>query len=225
MSKKEKGASGTGRDSGRDTRRDTSQQRHPKSLTRGERSTYTGEETERALRHVAVCSGNVMRAQRELAEQGLDIPYGTLRDWVRNIHVGRYLEIEQEELPRLWAQIAAQSEELALREGEFEAEVLERLRAELPNLPARDVSTTMRNLSVSRGINVDKAAMIRGKDQPKESNPVKDFAEGIAALQEMGLIERGERGAKQVANLEEIEIVANERELSGRDEQDEEPEG
>jgi hypothetical protein len=196
--------SGTRRGS-RDTRRDsrrTSQHRQARQLTRGVRSSYTAEETERGLRHIAVCSGNVMRAQRELAEQGLEIPYETMRSWVRRDHVERYLQIEQEELPKIHARMARRSEELALQAGELEAALIKRLEEKLPDVPPRDLSRAVRDVATSRKVSVEKSVTLRGGDRPRELNPIKDFTEALKDLQRLGLIPKEE--PKRVTKLDNL---------------------
>jgi hypothetical protein len=47
---------------------------------------------------------------------------------------------------------------------DVEAKAIDRLEKELPNLPARDVSTAARNLAVQAGVHQDKAATLRGQN-------------------------------------------------------------
>jgi hypothetical protein len=58
------------------------------------------EEIERALYAVAMASGNLPRASRELAETMLNIPSRTLSDWTRDKHNQRYQEISSSRSPR-----------------------------------------------------------------------------------------------------------------------------
>jgi hypothetical protein len=205
-------ARGPSRSARRDSRRNTSQRRQTPRTTRAQvarrRSGYTNEEIERGLHHVAVLSGNVSRAARELAEDGLDVPVETLRDWVRKHHVERYRAIEAKVVPEIHARMAEQNEALALRHAEVEARSLERLEKELPNMAARDVSTTTRNLAVSKGIAIDKARDLRGTNREPELNPIKAWNEGVAALQNLGLLPKD---PKQTPNLEEIEADVEEQ--------------
>lgn len=147
---------------------------------------------------MALCNGNTTKASRELAKQGTKIPARTLWGWAREDHVQRYREIQGDVIPEIHARLADQSEALALQHGEVEAQALERLKKELPDVPVRDLSTAARNLPVSRGIATDESVTLRGRDTPAESNPIEDVNEVLTTLARLGV----HGPPKQVPTLE-----------------------
>jgi hypothetical protein len=133
----------------------------PATRKRGEK--YTDEEVERGLREIALHSGNTARAARALQSRGITVSRSALELWKNRQHPARYAQIVEEVLPEVYGKLARESEELAQRYAEAEAETLERFREQLPDLKPSDVSTAIRNFAVSRGISIDKAQLLRGR--------------------------------------------------------------
>jgi hypothetical protein len=129
------------------------------------RRTYSDPERERGLVALAYYSGNAGRASAALKEQGLPIPKRTLNDW-RNRHAEVYERVRQEMLPRIEAEVAEQHTELANAAIDTQRKVLERLRGEVDELPARDLPGAARNVAVTSGIHSEKARLYR--DEPTE---------------------------------------------------------
>lgn len=126
-------------------------------------SRYTEDEIERALIAVAVCAGNTHRAHRELAKRGYKIPRPTLDVWATRLHAERYQRIATEVVPKIHERIAIEAEDLAQAYADIERTALERLSKTLDELEPKDVATAIRNLATSRGISIDKAALLRGR--------------------------------------------------------------
>jgi hypothetical protein len=114
-----------------------------------------------------------------LADQGWPINRETLRSWV-GTHENRYLEIQQQELPRIYARIAEQSEQLVDELSRAEWELLEKLRTETPNLKPGDVAGALRNVTVSKAVNFDKASLARGR--PTEIHETRQLTEILRSL-------------------------------------------
>jgi HPt (histidine-containing phosphotransfer) domain-containing protein len=161
------------------------------------RPRYSREQIELGLRAVALANGNNEKASRELAKQGVKIPARTLWGWSKEDHVQRYREIQAEVVPEIHARLAEQTEALAAQHGEVEANVLKRLKKELPNVPVRDLSTAARNLATGRGISTDLSRKLRGTE-PQPRNVIEEADEIQRALERLGL-----KLVPHVPNLEE----------------------
>jgi hypothetical protein len=146
-------------------------------------SRYSEDEIERALIAVAVCAGNTHRAHRELAKQGHKIPRPTLDVWATRLHADRYQRIATEVVPKIHERIATEAEDLAQAYADAERTALDRLNETLDELDPKDVATAIRNLATSRGISIDKAALLRGRPtQIIEHRDPADIARELAAM-------------------------------------------
>jgi hypothetical protein len=106
---------------------------------------------------------------------GIKVPRSTLRDWATRQHVQRYREIQTEVIPEIEERLAQKSEGLATQYSDLEADVLVRLKKELPNVPVRDLSRAARDLATGKGISTDKARDLRGRGEPERPNPIQEF--------------------------------------------------
>ena len=127
---------------------------------------YTEERIDRALTEVALCGGNTHHAARNLKAAGTPVPRRTLRTWVESTQVDRYLRLRAELVPRIHVKIAQECEDSASLAAEVERSMLVKLRQDFDKLPPRDQPGAIRNVATVKGINVDKAALLRG--QPTE---------------------------------------------------------
>jgi hypothetical protein len=127
---------------------------------------YTEEQIDRALTEVALCGGNTHHAARNLKAAGMPVPRRTLRTWVERTQVERYLRLRAELVPRIHAKIAQECEDSAELAGQLERRMLAKLGEDFEKLPPRDQPGAIRNVATVKGINVDKAALLRG--QPTE---------------------------------------------------------
>src|SRR3954470_21036823 len=120
---------------------------------------YAREVIERALYEVAFQAGNTRKAQQALAALGIHVPYRTMHDWVRGRFRNRYQEIATQATDELRERIARDTIDLAA--GEKEA--LRQTLAGLADLNAVEASMVLRNLSTSKGINLDQEGKLRGR--------------------------------------------------------------
>jgi hypothetical protein len=158
-----------------ETSPETSHRQQLPTTTRVKGSRYTHEQREMGLRAVALNSGNTERAARDLRTMGIKVPRSTLRDWATRQHVQRYREIQTEVIPEIEERLAQKSEGLATQYSDLEADVLVRLKKELPNVPVRDLSRAARDLATGKGISTDKARDLRGRGEPERPNPIQEF--------------------------------------------------
>ncbi len=98
-----------------------------------------------------------------LAESDIEIPYSTLGYWKYRSQAERYERVKADTLPKVRAKLADESEALAQDQIDLESEITKRLRERLGEIPDRDLSGSLRNVAVAKGINIDKTAPIRGE--------------------------------------------------------------
>lgn len=84
-------------------------------------------------------------------------------------------------LPEVYAEIAEQSEDLAQTLAELEREVADRVRETLPDMRPGEAASALRNVTVSKAVNIDKASVIRGR--PTEIHQDLSIAQLIAQME------------------------------------------
>lgn len=126
---------------------------------------YSEEEIERGLLTIALVAGNTRRAARELKAQGHPVPRTTLSSW-QDIHADRLAELRRDVVPQIQARMAQQSEDLAERQVEAQHKAIDRFLIKVAELGPRDAASAVRDMAVSRAVNIDKAQLLRG--QPTE---------------------------------------------------------
>jgi hypothetical protein len=150
----------------------------------GVRRDYSLEDIERGLTAIVLAGGSDERARRALADQGHRIPRETLRDW-RAKHADRYEQLRVDLSGSVAQRIASEAEALAVQYAEKEAEVLASLDAEqIAKLAPKERSDTLRNLAVSKSLQLDKVASpLRGRPtQILERRTPEDLLRQIDAI-------------------------------------------
>jgi uncharacterized Ntn-hydrolase superfamily protein len=139
----------------------------------------TDEEIDRGLTAVALCSGNSERAARALADQGWQIDARTLRKW-RGAHANRYEQLQAGVLPAVYGRIAERAENIAERLADLEEDAADRVAELLPDMKAGEAAGALRNVSVSKAVNIDKASVVRGR--PTEIREDRSIEQTLRAL-------------------------------------------
>src|SRR4051812_46203895 len=143
---------------------------------------YSAEDVDRALSAAVYFNGDTRRASEALEAQGLKVARSTLRDWVTHTNRDRYVELRDKELAGIHAAAAEKHQALVDANMETEAAIVQRLRAEIDTLPARDLSAAARNAAVAAGVHQDKNLTLTGKGTtPVVSLPLPDLIRSIAA--------------------------------------------
>ena len=143
--------------------------------------TYSDAEIDRGLFALALCSGNARRAARLLAEDGDGIPAATLQTWKRR-RSEAYERIQQDVYPKIAERMAEEMEDLFATEVELERKLVERVSVELPNLRPGELSTALRNVGVTKALNADKSAPLRGRPNQVVQHNYEDAVEGLKRL-------------------------------------------
>lgn len=124
---------------------------------------YDDATVEKALCVIAYCGGNTVRAHEQLASIGVHIPRSTLKDWRVDGYAERYQQIRREH----WREIERRNREempsiiAALQDLEHEA--IEKAREALHAGEVKDMGSFLRNVTTSKGINVDKHSALIGR--------------------------------------------------------------
>jgi hypothetical protein len=165
-----------------------------------------GEETIRAsLLQVAVEDGNRSNAQRELRKKGISVSRATLARWCDHDHADLYLSIRDEVQNVRQRKHAAEMEDSVSRGIEITRRYWERADEVLDELPPRDVSTGLRNVGVTLGIQIQRTLELREKPvvMPKGS---KTAEETIRALEALGVASRVE-SSRPAIDVPDAEVV------------------
>lgn len=143
---------------------------------------YTPEEVELGLTVAAIHNGSVRRASKALELQGIRIPHATLRDWIIGSHAERYLEIRAEKAPFLEKRTAALAWENVQRSAEVVAKAIEKADEQLED-PKTDAASTAYKISLTQGIQQDKALLIEGRPSVITANV--DIEDMLTSLNDM----------------------------------------
>lgn len=127
-----------------------------------ERRRYTEEDIRKGLTVVAWCAGNTRLASEQLEEAGERIPRATLQYWVQT-KPDQYEEVRERILPQLEQRIAQEAEALVIHSADLERKILTRLEDKLDDLRPSEAAGALRNVTTSKGINFDKARLVRGQ--------------------------------------------------------------
>jgi hypothetical protein len=137
--------------------------RHGKAVEKRQVSRYTEAEIELGLRALAISGGNTRKASSLLARQGIKIPRTTLQFWAAEPYSERYRQIQDEVLPQIYAEIAQGTEDIARSATELEAKLIEKLQREYQDLDPDKAAAALQRVSTTKGINVDKSLLVRGR--------------------------------------------------------------
>lgn len=121
---------------------------------------YTEASKERALTFMAMAAGNSARASRELAAVGHHIPDRTIREWAGQ-DPERYERICTDVHTRLHHKMAAESEAIVAKASAVQHAYLDRMVAEVAEIPSKDLPKAFQSTAVATGIHTDKARLLR----------------------------------------------------------------
>lgn len=152
---------------------------------------------ERALIALAATNGSPTKASALLAEGGVRVDKSSIREWKRK-YPDRYTALRAEVLPAVRTQAADEHMELAAMQMEVNRKIVRRMSDEVDELPVKELPGASRNMSVSSGVETDKAQLLN--DQPT-SRVAHNLPGVLKELKEMGI----EFGVEAV--VEDAEVV------------------
>jgi len=156
-------------------------------IQQGKKTRYTREEKERALITLAYNNGNTAQTARDLEQDGFKLDPSTIYYWSRKSEIALYKEIQEECLPAIRQRAAERHMEAAEASMDASAEVLQRLRGQINEIPARDLPGALRNIDTSTGIHRDKARELRGEANLITTTDKRDLKQVLRALKGKGL--------------------------------------
>jgi hypothetical protein len=86
-----------------------------------------------------------------------------LQGWVTEVRAERYKQIHSELLPAIYDRIAERSEALAEDAADLEEQLLRQVKRTAKGLRPDQAAGALRNVSVAKAVNLDKAFVIRGR--------------------------------------------------------------
>jgi hypothetical protein len=144
---------------------------------------YPLETVERGLTFLATLGSTTLAADA-MKEAGDPVPRKTLELWKRTTHAARYNEIASDHAPKIRQRMAAEAESVVDRLAALEHKAAERLESQLGDLEGKDLAGALRNISTSKGINLQHAAAMR--DRPslivEHKHSVEDLDRLIQAI-------------------------------------------
>lgn len=155
---------------------------------------YGDHAKERGLMALALNSGNGRKASAELAADEtnpLKIPPSTLYRWM-DTERERYAELRRETLTEVRGKAAEMHMELMVRNGQVEADALERLLKKLKSGEGdvKDLSAVVQRSAIAGGVHSDKATHFNA--QLADEAPPKSADEILRKMQARGML----RGAE-----------------------------
>jgi hypothetical protein len=158
---------------------------------------FTSTEIDKGLSAYILCGGSAHKAWELLQGYGGKVPARQTIDlWVER-HSDRLHELREELHPQIAKKIAADAEGMALKLAQAEVAIAEKLvqALERDELPAKELSGALRNITTSKALQVDKlSSPLRGR--PTVIHGSQDPAETLAALaRKLGLPQNEERPA------------------------------
>lgn len=156
---------------------------------------YSEAQVERALLERALCPSNKKAVENLRQHKGFEtFTDHTMAAWLR-LHSERYSEIAAEQNEKFAKVHAAEAERRIRAMGEVNDALVEKLGEAVAagNLAPKDLSTAIRNLSVSSAVEQDKIVNpIRGRGQIVEHRPAGDIrAELESRLRRLGMLVDG----------------------------------
>jgi hypothetical protein len=127
-------------------------------------TTFDLEDREAGMLAIILHGGSCLKAAAAIEQQTgrRKIPVSTLRLW-KTQHADRYRELQLEVAPKVADVIAAEAEETAILAAEGERLAIQRTIETIDELPAKDAAGAARNMAVVKGIQIEKAGLLRGR--------------------------------------------------------------
>lgn len=139
-----------------------------------------------ALTAYVLAHENSEQASRDLAASGeLEVRGSTIREWLKK-YPDELAEVQTQVAPRLEEEQAKRLDRVAVAAVDVLAEQIERAKATVGDLTARDLPGAARNSATVAAILTDKSFMLRQKPTVFVQH---DYETGIKKLQRMGLVE------------------------------------
>jgi hypothetical protein len=150
-------------------------------------SDYTQVEVAQALRTLALYGGSESRAARALASEGLPIPKETLALWRSERYPVEYEDIVYRLRESIGSQVSDGAMEVASNAQALSAQMIDRLQAELHEVPAKELAKAALNMAQTSRTNVEVARLLR--NEPTSIQEVRSVDETLDVLADLDVID------------------------------------
>jgi hypothetical protein len=128
------------------------------------RKRYTREQIDRCLLALLAFPTSEDAARYCREEHGIEVTAGVLRAWRSRIYRDRWVQLAAEHQDQIAQALAVEAETIAAKAALAEHRLLDRLLAEADRIDARDLAGTLRNVTTTKSLNVDKISTpLRGR--------------------------------------------------------------
>jgi hypothetical protein len=148
---------------------------------------HSPEDIDAALLAFAATGGNASRASRLLKERGIDVSTSTVTKWAERTYPDRYMQIAATHGAELDRVLAEQARGIAMRASEVERLAIDNTEEALKAGEVKDPSAVARNMSVTKGIAVDKTLVLTGR--PAQIVEHRSAADLIKKLEKLGIVD------------------------------------
>jgi hypothetical protein len=143
---------------------------------------------DQALLQVAL-TGSPRRAHHRLASTGVEIPEDTIRTWAVYAYPRRLAHIRRTIAPQIERQIADDGREIAHTAGQAILEATAQTHEALINGEIREPYKVLRDLSITRGIALDKTLALEGRPERIVEYRNTDYDNALNTLKRLGIID------------------------------------
>lgn len=139
-----------------------------------------------------------VRLARERLPFARSVTIATLKRWINELP-DEYARIRTNAVNNTYEEEARLADSLAFKQSEIEQTISDQLADALDNgeISAKDLSGTLKNVSIAKGINIDKSMVARGRPTSISAS-VEDFEAAMKRLQESGLVPAIESTATEI---------------------------
>lgn len=153
----------------------------------GRELSYYDSEVKAALQTLALAGGKYKRAEKILKQEGINIPWTTLRHWKDSVFKRRYYQTRKELSRDIGEEAAGRAMERALEADDAERLFLEQAQKKAAKVDPNHLAKSVASLSQAKSNNIEKAQLLRG--QPTSIEAV-DIAASIEVLERLGVAEK-----------------------------------
>ena len=139
------------------------------------------------LRALALYGGNAQKAAKALLAEGRPIPAKTLTQWRNGKHAVEYEDIVHELRQAIGQKVSDEAMEVAAAASEVEAELIAETKAQLHDIPAKDLAKAALNMSQIKRTNIESARLLR--NEPTQITETRNVDESIEELRSLGVID------------------------------------
>jgi hypothetical protein len=142
---------------------------------------YTFDQIDKGLTALALCSGVTSKAIEMAKADGFEVTRDQLNNYKRT-YPDRYTRIMQEVTARHEEDMAEGTVRMAKAYESTEQRLLEKLDSQVDELSPKDTAGALRNVAVSKAVNIDKHQQLTGRtSMPEDTRNANEILKSLAA--------------------------------------------